>query len=74
MEEPRKKYEETRFTIILTAEEREMLEDVVSMAGIDYGSAIVTSLDLYRELLEDQKKKRRILIEHRSGKLEQIIL
>jgi hypothetical protein len=41
MEEPKKKYDETRLTMILTAEQRRELEEIVSMSGMNHLRAIL---------------------------------
>ena len=69
-----KHYEETRLTLMLTPEQRQWLEEIKVIANIGYADAVVTGLSLYRGMLDDKRRKSRIIVEHQSGEREEILI
>ena len=74
MKEPRKRYEETRLSIILTPDQRRRIEEIREMANVDYADAVATGLALYHDMLKDKKRGSRTIVNHRSGEREEIIV
>jgi hypothetical protein len=74
MKKEEKKYEETVVSFRFSAESMRSMDEVVKLTGRNEISAVLNALTLYKVLLKDCKKKRRILIENRWGNTKELLI
>lgn len=74
MKKEEKKYEKTVVSFTFSADDMKDMDEIVKLTGKNEVSAVVNGLALYKMLLIDRKKKRRILIENRWGNTKELLI